>query len=158
MFYTCDEQHFLNNKEISVAAYCPCCDLSLLLNAAFVRLLLWLNFFFVLAANWLVQNLRVVAHAHSMSTQHDGPVWLLHLACSLPLYSRCFGIEAEHYGAAVKPLFSLQRPGRCGSPASNRLCKMVRVHSHTRWTLITELGVGVCVTDQVCVSQMTAWL
>lgn len=28
----------------------------------------------------------------------------------------------------------------------------------TRWTLITELGVRVCVTDQLCVSQMTACL
>lgn len=31
-------------------------------------------------------------------------------------------------------------------------------HSHTHWTLITKLGVGVCVITQLCVSHVTTWL
>lgn len=33
-----------------------------------------------------------------------------------------------------------------------------RVHSHIHWTLISKLAVGVCVTAQLCVSQVIAWL
>lgn len=55
-----------------------------------------------------------------------------------------------------------------------RVCSAVRVRfrqdlviftycTHTfiltyAWTLITTLGVGVCVTAPLCVSQVTAWL